>query len=142
MIQLSFEFHKAADTRGRIATEPWRGVCVLKTQGVCCNLFLFCFQLNKAADTQQRIATEPWHVVCVLTDTRSSLLFTLSFSFTFRLKIIGQSIYGTLTFFLKVVVKIFKMTKKNCILKSKIKSALKCGLCNVFVTLKNLQLLT
>ena len=43
MIQLSFEFHKAADTRLRNATEPWLGVCVLKTQGVLCNLFLFCF---------------------------------------------------------------------------------------------------
>ena len=43
MIQLSFEFHKAADTRGMNTTEPWLGVCVLKTQGVFCNLFLFCF---------------------------------------------------------------------------------------------------
>ena len=43
MIQLSFEFHKAADTRGMNATEPWRGVCVLKTQGVFCNLFFVLF---------------------------------------------------------------------------------------------------
>ena len=35
----SFEFHKT----GVNTMEPWRGVCVLETQGVFCNLFLFRF---------------------------------------------------------------------------------------------------